>query len=103
MKKTLFSFEHVNKDSSVTTIYRNDSYYATVLEDKGSGFVLKMELPNGETERAYIFGSFSVGDRLLVSVSYIYDDGRLPKVTLDSTVSYATDAYYSDEQTDLAA
>ena len=81
------------QNSKADTLNRFDSYYATVVRETHSGCILSLEL-NDESFPVFAYGNYSLGDRVVVSVSKLPEAPRLPLVSVDSVISYATDDSY---------
>ncbi|MBR6509334.1 MAG: hypothetical protein IKT38_01860 [Clostridia bacterium] len=77
------------KSSSTRAIERFDSFFAYVEKETLTGCILSLQLEGGTTAPAFAFGSFNKGDMLLVSINKLFDDGRYPRVSVDSVISYS--------------
>lgn len=54
------------------------SYYALVENTTFTGVFLKLFLENNYFVRAFAYGNYSIGDKLMVSVHRIFNDNRYP-------------------------
>lgn len=63
---------------------RYDMTFATVIHTTSTGVIVKLD--NGENASAY--GGYTIGDRLLVSLSKKFHSG-LVRVKVESVVEYA--------------
>ena len=79
---------------NTSVIEKYDSFLGTVVKETVSGCILLLELENGETTPAFAFGNYATGNRLMVTVTKIFDDGRYSRVSVDTIVSYASDLEY---------
>ena len=75
-------------------IRKYDSFYATVIKETISGCIVLLEINAQEKTSAFAFGNYSEGDRVFVTVTKLFDDGRIPRVAVDSVIAYAADMEY---------
>ena len=75
-------------------IRKYDSFYANVIKETISGCIVLLEINAQEKVPAFAFGNYSEGDRVFVTVTKVFDDGRIPRVAVDSVIAYASDMEY---------
>lgn len=83
-------------------IYSFDMYEATVtgLNSKGCYLTLNgFTYSDGRPVTTFCFGSFNVGDILMVSVGRINEERRCFRAIPDYVISYAFDTYYGSNNT----
>lgn len=81
---------HENKNCSTEALEKYRNYYADVNTITAAGCIVAVKVANG-TLPAFVFGNYSLGDKLILSIDRIYTDGRYPKACVESVLSYAND------------
>ena len=79
---------------TTANIHKYDLFNATVIKETISGCIVLLEINAQEKASAFAFGNYSEGDRVFVTVTKVFDDGRIPRVAVDSVIAYAADMEY---------
>lgn len=72
-------------------IEKFESYIGTVVKRIPSGCIINLDIENGDVIQAFNYGTYTPGDRVLVSITKMFEDDRLPRVLVDSVLQYAFD------------
>ena len=75
-------------------VNKYDSFYATVVKETITGCLVLLEINAQDKVPAFAFGNYSEGDRVFVTVTKVFADGRIPRVAVDSVIAYAADMEY---------
>ena len=98
MNNITFTSYHTIDNFSTPVLDKYDVFYAEVVKETSSGSIILLELENGSTTPAFTFGNYATGDRLMVTVTKVFDDGRYPRVSVDTVLAYASDIEYIDNR-----
>ena len=81
-----------------------ESYIGTVVKRIPSGCIINLDIENGDVIQAFNYGTYTPGDRVLVSITKIFEDSdRLPRVSVDAVLQYAFDNSANKNHSQTAA